>query len=272
VVSEDVPAALIGDPARWTQVWMNLVGNAIKFTELGSVSIRMDVQERSADAVLLRCSITDTGIGIAPEKLAIVFEEFTQAESDHSRRFGGSGLGLAICKRLVEMQGGTLIATSELNKGSTFTFTLPCAIVAQIKEEITYGREISRPNDLRDLRILLAEDNKMNVMVAQVALKAAIPGVHVDVAVNGGMAVEMLEMADYDLILMDVQMPVMNGYDAARAIRALAGPKSRTPIIAMTANVMRIEVDRYQEAGMNGIIPKPFKQDVLVEVIGKVVG
>ncbi len=275
-VSKDVPQAVVGDPVRWTQIWMNLIGNAIKFTEQGSVIIHIDVHERRSEEVLLHCSVTDTGIGIAPEKLTTIFDEFTQAESDHTRRFGGTGLGLAICKRLVEMQGGSLSATSEVGKGSTFTFIIPFHIAtAELPTTQSDNQQPSTSNQpsttLRDLRILLAEDNKMNVMVAQVALKHAIPGVHIDVAANGRIAVEMAQQADYDLILMDVQMPEMDGYDAAKAIRALNGPRSRTPIIAMTANVMRIEADRYEGAGMSGIIPKPFKQEMLVEAIAKVI-
>jgi signal transduction histidine kinase len=120
-IANDVPATVLGDPARLQQVLMNLVGNAIKFTERGSVHITLDVQERLTDAVMLRCTVTDTGIGIAPDRLPRVFDEFTQAESDHTRRFGGTGLGLTICKRLVEMQGGTIAPTSEVGKGSSFT-------------------------------------------------------------------------------------------------------------------------------------------------------
>ena len=269
-VEEYVPASVVGDPVRWTQIWMNLIGNAIKFTEQGSVHSTMNVEQRDGASVLIRCSVTDTGMGIAPGKLASVFDEFTQAESDHTRRFGGTGLGLTICKRLVEMQGGTITAVSEVGKGSSFTFTLPYAIATEAPGIPDHSRSTTSHSSLHDLRILLAEDNKMNVMVAQVALKQAIPGVRLDVAANGRIAVDMAGQHDYDLILMDVQMPEMDGYDAARGIRALSGPRSRTPIIAMTANVMRIEVERYQDAGMNGIIPKPFKQEMLVEAIGKV--
>jgi len=207
-----------------------------------------------------------------------VFDEFTQAESDHTRKYGGTGLGLSICKRLVELQGGTISATSILGKGSTFTFTLPYGIPDPQKKDPS-GPEISGPDAeisgldrLHDLRILLAEDNKMNVLVAMEELTHAIPGVQIDVAVNGQLALEMLQANTYDLVLMDVQMPVMNGYDATRAIRALSGEKSRTPILAMTANVMQAEVERCIEAGMDGFIPKPFRQEELVAAIGRVIG
>ncbi|HOY28264.1 MAG TPA: ATP-binding protein [Flavobacteriales bacterium] len=281
-VAADVPAHVIGDPTRLHQVLMNLVGNAIKFTERGSVRVALGVQEGLSEAVMLRFTVTDTGIGIAPEHLALVFDEFAQGDSEHTRKYGGTGLGLSISKRLVYMQGGTITAQSEVGKGSAFTVVIPYGITAQETRttaqapESVYGPEISGPR--RALRILLAEDNKFNIVVAQDELNDAYPGVRIDVAVNGQLAVEMVQANNYDLILMDVQMPVMDGYDATRAIRALLGPensgpnKSRIPILAMTANVMKAEVDKCMEAGMDGFIPKPFRREELVEAIGKVVG
>jgi signal transduction histidine kinase/ligand-binding sensor domain-containing protein/ActR/RegA family two-component response regulator len=274
-VSDDVPVAVMGDATRLQQVLMNLVGNAIKFTERGSIRIALDVQEQLHDAVMLRCAVTDTGIGIVPERLARVFDEFTQAESDHTRRFGGTGLGLTICKRLVEMQGGTISATSAPGKGSSFAFTLPYALAPS---NVTSGTAEGQPttnartpshHDLRDLHILLVEDNKLNVLVAQEELADAIPGVRVEVAVNGQVALDMLRSNDYDLILMDVQMPVMDGYEATRAIRSLPNGKSRMPILAMTANVMKAEVQQCIDVGMDGFVPKPFKQEELMAAIRK---
>ncbi|MEZ4740181.1 MAG: ATP-binding protein [Flavobacteriales bacterium] len=277
VTSPDVPLKVLGDATRLEQVLMNLLSNAIKFTERGSVRINLDVQEKLSDAVMLRFTISDTGIGIAPDRLARVFDEFSQAESDHTRRFGGTGLGLAICKRLVEMQGGTIAAASEVGIGSSFSFTIPYSFMAidgSGTEDAVDTRSTSRrpATELSELRILLAEDNKMNVMVAEVELQHAIPGVQVDVAKNGRIALDMLRMKDYDLILMDVQMPVMDGYEATRAIRALNDKRSRIPILAMTANVMQAEVQQCMDAGMDGFIPKPFKQEELVEAIRKVIG
>ncbi len=273
-IASDVPVAVLGDPARLQQVLMNLVGNAIKFTERGSIRIALDVQERLIDAVMLRATVTDTGIGIAPDRLARVFDEFTQAESDHTRRFGGTGLGLTICKRLVEMQGGTINVTSEVGKGSSFTFTIPYALTSATREEPSkHGETPAQGRSdvaLHDLRILLAEDNKLNVMVARVELENIIPGLQLDVAANGQVALEMLQTNDYDLILMDVQMPVMDGYEATRAIRAMPNGKARIPILAMTANVMQAELQQCLDAGMEGFIPKPFKEEELVEAIGKV--
>ena len=287
-IANDVPTAVIGDATRLQQVLMNLVGNAIKFTERGSVSIELDVKEKLTDALMLRCIVTDTGIGIAPTRLHRVFDEFTQAESDHTRRFGGTGLGLTICKRMVEMQGGTISATSIPGKGSSFTFTIPYTTAPSIGTLSVVGsgneahpRSLNgRSSDLplRELHILLVEDNKLNVLVAQEELMDAIPGVRIAVATNGKMALDMHAANHYDLILMDVQMPVMDGYEATREIRAFGdGPdkkpgmleKSRIPILAMTANVMQAEVQQCVDAGMDGFIPKPFKQQDLLEAIRK---
>jgi len=293
VVSNEVPTTVEGDPTRLNQVLMNLVGNAIKFTEKGSIRISMEVantvqvvpvasthradrnggSDAGGEIIGIRCTVTDTGIGIAPDRLARVFDEFTQAESDHTRRFGGTGLGLTICKRLVEMQGGAISATSEVGKGSSFTFTVPYGYAPTTDAEL--GRRSVEADDhppLRDLRILLAEDNKLNVMVARVELENIIPGLQLDVAANGQVALDMLQDNDYDLLLMDVQMPVMDGYEATRAIRSLHDGKARTPILAMTANVMQAEVQQCLDAGMDGFVPKPFKQEELEEAIQRVIG
>ena len=283
IVADDLPASVLGASTRLHQVLMNLVGNAVKFTERGSVSVHMRVQEHLSDAVMLRCEVTDTGIGIAPKRLARVFDEFTQADNDHTRKFGGTGLGLTICKRLVEMQGGIISATSTPGQGSSFTFIIPYATVplgaSAIRPDNRQPTIDNRTPELRDLHILLVEDNKLNVLVAQEELVDAIPGVRVDVAANGKMAIDMLAADHYDLILMDVQMPVMDGYEATRVIRAFGDgsdkrtgmrEKSRIPIVAMTANVMKAEVQQCVDAGMDGFVPKPFKQAELVEAIRKV--
>ncbi|MCB9178822.1 MAG: response regulator [Flavobacteriales bacterium] len=274
VTSNDVPSTVVGDAARYRQVLMNLLSNAIKFTERGSVRVALDVKERFPDAVMLRCAVTDTGIGIARERLGAIFDEFTQAESDHARRFGGSGLGLTICKRLVEMQGGSITADSSPGQGSTFTFTVPYGLPADTEGTTARPVQAQVPdaNTVTDLRVLLAEDNQLNVMVAQVELEHAFPGVRIDVAANGQAALEKMCTGTYDLVLMDVQMPVMDGYTATRAIRAMDGERARIPIIAMTANVLQTEVQQCMDAGMNGFIPKPFTEKELKEAIGTVIG
>ncbi len=266
-VADDVPPALLGDPTRLNQIVLNLAGNAIKFTQHGSVAIRVhcsvDPLGRPENA-LLTVQVIDTGIGIPPDRLGKIFEEFTQAYSDTSRKYGGTGLGLTISKRLAEMQGGSITVKSEQGIGSSFTVTIPYG-VGQDDVQLVYGSATAVDHPpLRDLRILLAEDNEFNAMVAQDELADAIPGVQVDVAVNGRIAMAMVQMNRYDVILMDVQMPEMNGYDATKAIRALEGDKSRIPIVAMTANVLKEEVERCKEAGMDGYVPKPFKREKLM--------
>jgi signal transduction histidine kinase len=268
-IAPDVPARVLGDPTRLNQVLLNLVGNATKFSERGRVNVSVRVKEHLTDAVMLLFSITDTGIGIAPDRLPFIFDEFTQAETEHTRIYGGTGLGLTICKRLVEMQGGTISATSTPGQGSCFTFAIPyttvpvVATAAQPDNPGSLAGDRPTTDNLHDLRILLAEDNKMNVMVAKQELKHAIPGARIDVAANGQLAVEMVGLNDYDLVLMDVRMPVMDGFAATRAIRALGGDKSRIPIVAMTANVLG-QGSECTAAGMDAYVPKPIQSEVLV--------
>ncbi|MBK6753768.1 MAG: response regulator [Flavobacteriales bacterium] len=266
-VADDVPAMLLGDPTRLNQIVLNLAGNAVKFTEHGSVAVRASVADLQADQCTLVLKVIDTGIGIPEDRQDKIFEEFTQAYSDTTRKYGGTGLGLTISKRLAEAWGGSIDVKSERDKGSTFTVTIPYAIATDAHTTPAQGRSGSAERELRDLRILLAEDNDFNVLVAQDELAHAIPGVQVDVAANGRIAVEMAQANVYDVILMDVQMPEMNGYDATKAILALGGDKSRVPIIAMTANVMKAELDECLRAGMNAHVPKPFKREDLIGAI-----
>ncbi|MBK6753770.1 MAG: response regulator [Flavobacteriales bacterium] len=266
-----VPGSLQGDPTRLQQIIMNLVGNAIKFTTEGGVSVNMTATMVDHAKALVRINVTDTGIGVATDRRDRIFEEFDQGQGSTAFKYGGTGLGLSISRRLAQMQGGDITVTSEIGKGSTFTVSIPFALAKDA--EIPHGQDPGVPSgtrpdgSLRDLRILLAEDNEFNAMVAQDELADAIPGVQVDVAVNGRIAVEMVQANDYDLVLMDVQMPEMNGHEATRAIRALDGAKSRIPIIAITANVLKEEVERCKESGMDGYVPKPFRREELVNAI-----
>ena len=266
-----VPGSLQGDPTRLQQIIMNLVGNAIKFTTEGGVSVNMTATMVDHAKALVRINVTDTGIGVATDRRDRIFEEFDQGQGSTAFKYGGTGLGLSISRRLAQMQGGDITVTSEVGKGSTFTVSIPFALAKDA--EIPHGQDPGVPSgtrpdgSLRDLRILLAEDNEFNAMVAQDELADAIPGVQVDVAVNGRIAVEMVQANDYDLVLMDVQMPEMNGHEATRAIRALDGAKSRIPIIAITANVLKEEVERCKESGMDGYVPKPFRREELVNAI-----
>jgi CheY-like chemotaxis protein len=268
-MDDGVPHGLVGDPTRLNQIVLNLAGNAVKFTEQGSVTIHV---QWSGDATgqrsELRIDVIDTGIGIPADRLEKVFEEFTQGYSDTTRKYGGTGLGLTISKRLAELQGGHIAVTSEQGKGSTFSVSIPYSISPG--DGVKAEDDAPRSATLRDLRILLVEDNDFNAIVAQDELADAIPGVHVELATNGRIAVDMARANDYDVILMDLQMPEMNGYDATKAIRSMPGNSSRTPIIAMTANVMQEEVERCYRAGMVGFVPKPFKREQLLAALQEV--
>ncbi|MEZ5196717.1 MAG: response regulator [Bacteroidales bacterium] len=264
-IDEKVPEYLIGDPTRLNQIIVNLASNAIKFTEKGKVSIEVLSKEISNENALLQFKVIDTGIGIAKDKMNTIFEVFTQEDTDTTRKYGGTGLGLSICKKLVDLHKGIINLESIKGSGSTFIVEIPYAICDVCKDNKKEGFSFT----LKDLNILLVEDNTFNVIVAQNELEESIPGVKIEVAENGKIAVEKVNANNYDIILMDVQMPEMDGYDATRAIRKLNNPKSKTPIIAMTANVMKAEIERCFEAGMHGYIPKPFQSKELLNCIQK---
>lgn len=265
VISDDIPKALFGDPTRFRQIMQNLVQNAIKFTDLGFVRVQLSVAAETLGATTVQAEVRDSGRGIAAERLPSIFEEFNKAYADGKRKYGGSGLGLALTKRLVELMGGNIKVQSIEGSGSTFTIKVPFEI-AGTQTQV----EASESKPLKDLRILLADDNAFNIMVAQDELEDAIPGVTVQVANNGRQALELANEQPFDLVLMDVQMPEMNGYEATQAIRDLGGKVARTPIIAMTANGMESEVKRCLEAGMDGFVPKPFRRDELLQKIALV--
>jgi signal transduction histidine kinase/ActR/RegA family two-component response regulator len=256
-----------GDATRLRQILINLIGNAIKFTEKGLVTTTIQ-SEKVQDKLNLHFTVSDTGIGIDKDRMSKIFESFEQAYSDTSRKFGGTGLGLSISKKLVELHNGSIWVESEKGKGSQFHFTIPYAI-AQTKVAVvpTEDINVNTATGLKGIRILLVEDNAFNVVVAQEELEDAIDGVYVAVAENGLIAVEQLKSADFDVILMDVQMPVMNGFEATKAIRNLDSEKAHTPIIAMTANVLKEEVDLCYQAGMNDFIGKPFDTKELLNKI-----
>jgi len=270
----DIPNSIpqvSGDPTRLRQVIINLLGNAIKFTEKGMVttSLQIEIQEKDGIAQT-HFIVSDTGIGIEQEKLDQVFNSFEQAYADTSRKFGGTGLGLSISKKLIELQGGEIWVESKKGVGSQFHFTLPF-ILAQDTETIALESQtpdIENVGDqLKGIRVLLVEDNAFNAVVAKEELEDAIQETTVTVAENGSIAVEQISHNEFDIVLMDVQMPVMNGYEATKAIRDLDGKKSKIPIIAMTANVMKEEVEFCYKAGMNDFIGKPFDTEILIQKI-----
>ncbi len=260
---------VIGDANRLRQILINLIGNAIKFTEKGLVTTTIQ-SEKTEGKLNLHFNVSDTGIGIDKDRMTKIFESFEQAYSDTSRKFGGTGLGLSISKKLVELHNGIIWVESEKGKGSQFRCTIPYAIAASTTEIIPAEDVHSNiAAALTGIRILLVEDNAFNVVVAQEELEDAIEGVYVDVAENGLIAIEQLKFADFDIILMDIQMPVMNGFEATKAIRNLDSEKAHTPIVAMTANVLKEEVDLCYQAGMNDFIAKPFDTKELLNKIYK---
>jgi len=275
-LKSDIPTNIpqvIGDPTRLRQVIINLVGNAIKFTEKGIVTTSLKIEtQQDGTNISAHFTISDTGIGIEKDKLKQVFNSFEQAYADTSRKFGGTGLGLSISKKLIKLQHGKIWVESKKGVGSQFHFTLPYAVCKE-KENIEVDSTTSNieniSNQLKGVRVLLAEDNAFNAVVAREELEDAIEEAMVVVAENGAIAVEQISHNDFDVVLMDVQMPVMNGYEATEAIRSLGSDKSKIPIIAMTANVMKEEVELCYKVGMNDFIGKPFDTEELIQKIYK---
>ena len=266
IIAPDVPEYVLGDETRITQVIMNLAGNAIKFTEKGSVTIEVTVQEPSDHRPVLHFSVKDTGIGIPANKLDTIFESFGQASSDTTRKFGGTGLGLTISKQLVEMHGGELKVSSTIGEGSDFYFNIPYYICDKPVAKTESGTE--KAISMAGKRVLLVEDNEFNQMVAVDTLLDIYPELIVDVAPGGQEALDMLNQNDYTFIFMDIQMPGMDGYQTTRHIRQLENPVKRDiRICAMTANVTREEIDECTAAGMNDFMIKPFSIDLLREKV-----
>ncbi|HRK39420.1 MAG TPA: ATP-binding protein [Burkholderiaceae bacterium] len=256
---------VVGDAGRLRQVLVNLVGNAVKFTEGGEVSVEVTRVERPTNATAacdqwVRFAVTDTGIGMSAEQVASVFEAFSQADSSISRRFGGTGLGLTISARLVELMGGHLQVRSQLGKGSTFWFELPLP-VGQAPEVDTREQMANLPTGLQ---VLVAEDHPVNQVVARKVLEFL--GQHVTLVANGIQAVEAVTANRYDLVFMDIQMPEMDGFEATRHIRLLElGTGARVPIIAMTAHAMEGYRERCVAGGMDGYVTKPVDRKQLVQ-------
>ena len=255
-------AWILADPVRLRQGLFNLIGNAVKFTGEGYVEARLEVCEERG-GTRLRFEIEDTGIGIPVEVQSVLFKRFQQADGSTSRRFGGSGLGLAITRRLAQMMDGDVGFTSKDGEGSTFWLEI-CAEAAAPAAAADEGPELT----LEGLNILLVEDNPTNRLVASKILQAM--GVTVATAEHGGEGVEAALQGGYDLILMDVQMPVMDGIEATRRIRALGGDVAQTPIIGLTANAMAHQKEAYLAAGMNGVASKPISPPALIAEIARV--
>ena len=258
-VAEDVPDLLIGDPLRIRQILLNLVGNAIKFTDAGSVAVRLMVQSRTGSTILLRVEVTDTGIGIPADKHELVFDRFRQADGSMSRRYMGSGLGLTISAHLVDLMGGGIGLRSEEGQGSTFFFTVPLDLANADVTGHHSGSEPSAnqpPAAAQRLRILLAEDNAVNQKLAALLLRRE--GHDVTVVGDGNEAVRAVAQGSFDVVLMDLQMPEMDGFEATTAIRgAEQGTGRHLRIVALTAHAMKADRDKGLEAGMDDYLTKP---------------
>jgi signal transduction histidine kinase/ActR/RegA family two-component response regulator len=264
-VRPGVPEHIVGDAMRIRQILLNLAGNAVKFTSTGGVSVVLECAGRTPAGALLRFSVTDTGIGIPPEKHGSIFEAFVQADGSTTRRYGGTGLGLAISSRLAGLMNGGIQVDSRPGEGSTFTFTVEVGVAAQPR---TAAAEtvLSLPPPSRPLRILLAEDNPINQRLAVLLLEKQ--GHLVAVAANGEEALRAVEKEDFDLVLMDVQMPVMDGIQCTRAIRAReSGAGRRLPVVAMTAHALAADRVRCLDAGMDDYVSKPVRPAELAAAI-----
>lgn len=252
-----IPEVLLGDPIRLHQIILNLVSNAVKFTHKGTITVSVALIKETKDKATLKFSIADTGIGIKEKKINEIFENFTQATSSTSRLFGGTGLGLAIAKQLVEAQNGQMEVKSKVNKGSTFSFTLDFAkthVDAVLEPEI-----VELNTDIKDTKILVVEDMELNQLLMKTILDDF--GFECDITANGKLAIEKLETKNYDIILMDLQMPEMNGFEATIYIRNVM--KLQVPIIALTADVTTVDVEKCRAVGMNDYIAKPVDERLL---------
>lgn len=257
----------LSDPLRIAQILVNLLSNAVKFTERGGITLEVGREGES-----LVFSVIDTGIGMTTEQLATVFAPFEQADNSTTRRFGGTGLGLAITRRIVELMGGTLSAESQAGAGSRFEVRLPCIEVAAAQPAAPALAAPGPGPRLAGLRILAAEDNEVNQLVLEDNLVSE--GAEVTLAINGQEAVDHVRQrgADgFDVVLMDVQMPVMDGYEATRQIRQReAAGATHTPIVAMTAHAMKGDRERCLAAGMDGYVTKPVDRKQLVQEMRRV--
>jgi two-component system, sensor histidine kinase and response regulator len=272
-VAPQVPRRLIGDSLRVGQILINYANNAVKYTDRGRIVVKVRVEQRGRDDALLHFSVTDTGIGLTPEQQQLLFQSFQQADSSITRKYGGTGLGLAISKNLAQLMGGEVGVESRFGEGSTFWFTIHAGVAHHTGLTVPAGlTSLGTPLDMvlptspEGTRVLLVEDNEINQLVAQEILRDA--GYVVEVAENGQIAVDMVREHDWDLVLMDMQMPVMDGLEATSCIRKLAN-RSGLPIIAMTANAMQRDRERCLAAGMNDFVTKPVDPEELFKVLMK---
>ena len=267
-LDDDLPKVIVADPHRLRQIIVNLIGNAIKFTERGQIRLEARVKAQDQDEIELHFTVRDSGVGIEPDKQSAIFEPFAQADGSTARRYGGSGLGLSICARLVEMMNGHIWLESRVGEGSCFHFTVRLAAASECDKEAgpaTPAQSLTGSNR-RPRRILLAEDNRVNQALAARILEKR--GHTVTVAENGREALRILEDEQFDLVLMDVQMPEMDGFEATAAIRNAENASGRRlRVIAMTAHAVKGDRERCFAAGMDGYVSKPIRANELIEVV-----
>lgn len=256
-INPETPRIVKGDSVRLNQILINLINNGLKFTEKGFVEVRTKIKEERDNRILLQFEVEDTGIGIPKSKQANMFESFTQATSDTSRKYGGTGLGLAICKSLVELQKGALWVDSEEGVGSVFKFTIDFGACLQTLQDEGEDDVAEDEIDLTGVKLLLVEDNLMNRELAIHFFDQW--KIDYEIAENGQLGLDKVSRGDYEVVLMDISMPVMDGYTATKEIRKLESDKSNIPIIAMTANAFSNDIEKCFEIGMNDHISKPFK-------------
>lgn len=273
-IDKDIPAVIKGDPLRINQILLNLINNAVKFTEEGEVVLVAHLLSAKDGTAKIGFSVTDTGIGIKKEKLSSVFNRFEQEDTNTTRKYGGAGLGLSITKQLVELQGGNISVRSKYREGSTFSVRLEFPIGEVSADAVkSVSREVEvAPRRLNDIRVLLVDDNSLNIEILYDLLKSWNKTIVIDTAEDGKSAIQHLERYDYDVILMDIQMPRMNGYQACQHIRErMQIPKSQTPVIAMTAHALSRIEEEMREAGMNDYVSKPIDIGDLTMKISKLV-
>ncbi|QSE96721.1 PAS domain-containing hybrid sensor histidine kinase/response regulator [Fulvivirga lutea] len=269
-IDKKADGVLLGDPARLNQILINLVSNAVKFTHVGEINISVTVDKEDKDYKHIKFKVRDTGVGIPAKKVHHIFDSFTQADASVTRRYGGTGLGLTIVKELVELQNGSIHVESEEHIGTVFTFIIPYQVGREIDLVQPKSSDFKKTlkYSLKGIKVLLVEDNEVNRLYANSILERW--QCDIGEAENGYMAVEKLKAEDYDIVLMDVQMPIMDGYEATRKIRkSLEGNKKNVPIVALTANAIKGDIDKCKEAGMNDYLSKPFHPESLYKTISK---
>jgi len=261
---------LIGDPVRLNQILINLISNAIKFTHVGSIRIHVSLEKKEKSKSYVKFVVTDTGIGVPKEKLSTIFESFGQADASVTRKYGGTGLGLTIVRQLVKLQHGSISVKSKEDEGSSFSVIIPYEIGKQSDIADTHAqaqKSDSYRDSLKNLSVLLVEDNDINRLYASTILKSL--ECKLETAENGYVALEKLKTGLFHVVLMDIQMPVMDGFEATKAIRSWDSPKSQIPIVALTANATRNDIERCLAAGMNDCIAKPFTPEDLFRILIK---